>query len=335
MEPKHENKRILVIQTASIGDVILITPVLEKLHHAYPESRIDLLIKAGFEGLFDQHPFLNTLLLWNKKEKKYKKLLHLLRLIRNNRYDLAITAQRFASSGFLAAFSGAETVVGFHKNPFSIFFSKSIRHSISKEGSKHETERNLELVGWITGKEDPRPRLYPTSVHFARTSPYKTHKYICVAPASLWFTKQFPEEKWIEFLSKTDTDIHVYLLGSPSDKALCERIRQQSEHPNTLNLAGALSLLDSAALMQDAAMNFVNDSAPMHLCSAVNARITVLYCSTVPEFGFGPLSEDSAVVQTKEKLNCRPCGLHGLKTCPEKHFRCAKTIPTSELLDRL
>ncbi len=335
MQPQHETKRILVIQTASIGDVILITPVLEKLHQAYPESRIDLLIRAGFEGLFDQHPFLNTLLLWDKKEKKYQKLFHLLRIIRRTRYDLVVTAQRFASSGFLTAFSGAKTTVGFHKNPFSIFFSKSIRHNISKEGSKHETERNLELVGWITGKEDPRPRLYPSLVNFARTSPYKTHKYICVAPASLWFTKQYPEEQWIEFLSKTDSDIYVYLLGSASDKSLCEHIMQQSNHPNTLNLAGTLSLLDSAALMQDAMMNFVNDSAPMHLCSAVNARITVMYCSTVPEFGFGPLSEDSVVVQSKEKLDCRPCGLHGYNACPEKHFRCAKSIPASELLDRL
>jgi heptosyltransferase II len=335
MQPDHATKRILVIQTASIGDVILVTPVLEKLHHAYPESRIDLLIRAGFEGLFDRHPFLNTLLLWDKKEKKYRKLFHLLRLIRRSRYDLVITAQRFASSGLLAAFSGAKTTVGFHKNPFSIFFSKSIRHNISKEGSLHETERNLGLVDWIAGRADARPRLYPAAVNYARTSPYKTHKYICLAPASLWYTKQYPEEQWIDFLSHTDPEIHVYLLGSASDKVLCDRIMQQSKHPNTLNLAGALSLLDSAALMQDAAMNFVNDSAPMHLGSAVNAKMTVLYCSTIPAFGFGPLSDDSVIIETKEQLSCRPCGLHGHSSCPEKHFRCAKTIPVSSLLSRV
>jgi heptosyltransferase-2 len=335
MEPKPETKRILVIQTASIGDVILVTPVLEKLHHAFPDSRIDLLIRAGFEGLFEQHPFLNALLLWDKKEKKYRKLFHLLRLIRSTRYNLVITAQRFASSGFLAVFSGAKTTVGFHKNPFSMFFSRSIKHNISKEGSQHETERNLALTGWIAGTSDARPRLYPGAAHYARTSPYKTHKFICIAPASLWFTKQYPEEQWIEFLSQTDPGLYVYLLGSASDKSLCERIRQQSKHPNTLNLAGMLSLLDSAALMQDAAMNFVNDSAPMHLGSAVNARLTVVYCSTVPEYGFGPLSEDSAVVQTSEKLSCRPCGLHGFTSCPEKHFRCAKTIPTTSLSGRI
>lgn len=70
-------------------------------------------------------------------------------------------------------------------------------------------------------------------------------------------------------------------------------------------------------------MNYVNDSAPMHLCSAVNAPVTAIYCSTIPEFGFGPLSDNSHILQTKEKLSCRPCGLHGFKSCPEKHFKCA------------
>jgi ADP-heptose:LPS heptosyltransferase len=45
--------------------------------------------------------------------------------------------------------------------------------------------------------------------------------------------------------------------------------------------------------MKDAAMNYVNDSAPMHFASAVNAPVTAVYCSTIPAFGFGPLSDRS------------------------------------------
>ncbi len=135
-------------------------------------------------------------------------------------------------------------------------------------------------------------------------SEYKTKKYICIAPASLWFTKQFPEEKWVEFMQQLDPDLYVYLLGSKADTLLCDRIIDNSKHHNSINLSGKLSLLESAALMRDAHMNFVNDSAPMHLCSAVNAKTTVVYCSTVPEFGFGPLSTDAVIIETSEKLNC-------------------------------
>jgi len=82
-------------------------------------------------------------------------------------------------------------------------------------------------------------------------------------------------------------------------------------------------------------MNFVNDSAPMHLASAVNAPVTAIFCSTVPSFGFGPLSEKSIVIETKEKLDCRPCGLHGFKACPKGHFKCAYSISNEELISSL
>ena len=82
-------------------------------------------------------------------------------------------------------------------------------------------------------------------------------------------------------------------------------------------------------------MNYVNDSAPMHLCSAMNAPCSAVFCSTVPKFGFGPLSEKSFIIQTTEELECRPCGIHGFKECPIKTFECANSIDISLLLDKL
>jgi heptosyltransferase-2 len=102
-----------------------------------------------------------------------------------------------------------------------------------------------------------------------------------------------------------------------------------------INLAGKLSLLESAALMKEAQMNFTNDSAPLHLASAVNAPVTVVYCSTTPDFGFGPLSDNSVIVQIQEDLSCRPCGLHGRTSCPEVHFKCAVDINLEALRARI
>jgi len=260
----------------------------------------------------------------------------LLKEIRSERYDLVVNVQRFLSTGFLTVFSGASQTVGFDKNPLSIFFSKSIRHSIGKMQSlSHETDRNLSLIEHLTDGHKLSPKLYPTLKDIAKMSQFKTNPYICVAPASLWFTKQYPEDKWIEFLQKVPSNTFVYLLGSKADEELCNRIISSSNHPNCLNFAGKLSLLESAALMRDAQMNYVNDSAPMHLCSSVNARMTAIYCSTVPSFGFGPLADGALIVETTEKLACRPCGLHGHKACPEGHFKCAQTIDINQLTARL
>jgi heptosyltransferase-2 len=330
-------ERVLVIQTASLGDVILATPVIEKIHHFYPETRIDFLLKKGYEDLFQSHPFLHQLILWDKSENKLGELNRLAQVIRSHRYDLVINVQRFASSGFLTVFSGAKRTIGFNKNPFSIFFHKSIKHKIGKgKNTPHETERNLKLIEHLTDKSYFRVRLYPSKIDFAKVSQYKTKGFITISPGSLWFTKQFPEEKWISFLLKLDKDIVVYLLGSPNEKDLCSRIRQESNiMSRSLNLAGKLSFLQSAALMKDALMNYVNDSAPMHLASSVNAPTTAIYCSTVPEFGFGPLSENAVVVQALQPPDCKPCGLHGFKKCPQQHFDCAYNIETHQLLDTL
>jgi heptosyltransferase-2 len=97
-------------------------------------------------------------------------------------------------------------------------------------------------------------------------------------------------------------------------------------------LAEELSLLASAALMEGAAMNYVNDSAPLHIASAMNAPVTAIFCSTVPAFGFGPLRENGRVVETAEKLDCRPCGLHGHRACPKGHFRCALGIGVEQVV---
>lgn len=332
---KQLNK-ILIIQTASLGDVILSTPLIEKLNHFFPNAKIDFLLKYGYEGVLRRHPKLHHVIVWDKTEKKYRHLKELIEIIRENKYDLVVNIQRFASSGLIAALSGAKHKVGFSKNPFSVFFSKKIDHRISTSViSPHETERNLKLVEHLTDDSIFPVKLYPSKHDMALVSQYKTKKYITISPGSLWFTKQFPEQRWIEFMSSVDEDIMVYLLGSPKEKALCDRIIDKSNHSLVLNLAGKLSFLESSALMRDTVMNYVNDSAPMHMATAMNAPVAAIFCSTVPEYGFGPLSDNAHIIQSDENLSCKPCGLHGLKKCPKKHFKCALTIKNEQLLDVL
>jgi heptosyltransferase-2 len=148
----------------------------------------------------------------------------------------------------------------------------------------------------------------------------------------VWFTKQYPEEKWLELLAALPPTLAVYLLGGPPDVAACERLAQLANRPGLVNLAGKLSLPASAALMRGAVLNYVNDSAPMHLCSAVDAPVCAVFCSTIPAFGFGPLSTFSRIVEHPGPLACRPCGLHGHARCPLGHFRCAREIETTQLL---
>ncbi|MDP4292469.1 MAG: glycosyltransferase family 9 protein, partial [Bacteroidota bacterium] len=121
-------KKILIIQTASIGDVILSTALAEKLHAFYPDAAIDLLLKKGMENMFSGHPFVRKAMVWDKKKEKYRNLFRILLQVRHTRYDAVINVQRFASTGIIAGLSGARIRAGFDKNPFSFLFNVRIKH---------------------------------------------------------------------------------------------------------------------------------------------------------------------------------------------------------------
>lgn len=329
-------QKILVIQTAFIGDVVLATALVEKLSMYFPAAEIDFLVRKGNESLLQNNPHLHEVLVWNKKENKLRNLFGVLRTIQKRRYDKVINLQRFFATGLLTAFSGARECIGFDKNPLSFLFTTKIRHLISKaDGIKHEVERNNDLVSSFTDGDFTRPRLYPSDKDFELIQPYSINPYVTMTPGSVWFTKQYPVEKWIELISKFPKEFKIFLLGGKENVAECNLIKERAGNMHVEVLAGQLSFLQSAALMKNAAMNYVNDSAPLHFASAVNAPVTAIFCSTVPAFGFTPLSDVSYIIQTTEKLTCRPCGLHGHKTCPEKHFKCALTIETERLIQSL
>ncbi len=298
-----------------------------------PDAAIDILVRKGNENLVSAHPFLHEVLIWDKKKNKYPNLFRLLQKIRKTGYDKVINLQRFAATGLLTAFSKGKQTIGFDKNPVSFLFSDVVLHVVSNgEKELHEIERNHELIRSFTDDKAARPKLYPSPENNQSVAKWKQQAYVCIAPASVWFTKQFPFDQWIELVKSLPDHLTIYLLGAPGDFALCESILSGTEKKSVINLAGKLSFLESAALQKDAVMNYVNDSAPMHFASSVNAPVAAVYCSTIPAFGFGPLSDISHIIEVAEQLECRPCGLHGKKACPLGHFHCARWIGNEQLL---
>ena len=325
----------LIIQTAFIGDVVLATAVAEKLHQQYPDARIDFMLRKGNEALLQDHPFIKTIYCWDKKNGKLANLWRIARAVRRARYTHVINLHRFAASGFVTFFSGAEDKRGFTQNPFSWCYTFKAKHRFSAPDDVpfiHETMRNQELIEALTNALPAKPVLYPSAADEALMAAYKSRgAYICIAPSSVWFTKKFPAEHWAALIRALPAGYNIYLLSGPEDAAANEEIIQLCGKENVVNLGGKSTLMQSAALMRDAAMNYVNDSGPLHLASATNAAVTAVFCSTHPCYGFGPLSDNSRVVQV-EDLYCKPCGLHGYPACPQGHFRCAKDVQIQSLL---
>jgi heptosyltransferase-2 len=341
--------RILVIQTAFIGDVVLATALLQNLHAAYPAATIDILVRQGADELFTDHPYINEVHVWNKKKNKYQHLFQIIQNIRRIKYDVVINVQRYLATGIITVLSGAKKTIGFNKNPLSFLFSEVVAHQFgaaaeaaeagarpaaqnSYSAALHETSRNHALLASLTTAPVAKPALYPSVANFATVQKWQGAPYICMSPGSVWETKKMPAKNWIDLINAVPTNYTIYLMGAPNETALCAEILSGSSREGVINIAGQLNLLEAAALIKGAHLNYVNDSAPMHLASATNAPVAAIYCSTIPAFGYGPLSSVQFVVETLEHLPCKPCGLHGKKACPLGHFNCGHSITTTQLL---
>jgi heptosyltransferase-2 len=328
-------KNVLIIQTAFIGDVILATALIEQVKEKYPNAKIDFLLRSGNESLLSSNPNINTIHIWNKKNK-IRSMISIIFEIRKTKYDLLLNIQRFLNSGLIGFFSKATTKVCFDKNPLHLLYTRSIKHQIPHKtglGFAHEVQRNSQLLDESLIDQYQRPALYFSKSEEEKISTFQDAKYIVMAPSSVWFTKQMPKEKWIELIKNSPSEYEIFIIGAPNEKEYLQSIINESDR-GTL-LAGQLSLKESALLMKKAQRVFVNDSGPLHLASSVNAKTTVFFCSTIPEFGYGPLSEDSIVIETAPRQECSPCGLHGKKECPLTHFKCAYDININKAIESI
>lgn len=327
-------KEILIIQTAFIGDVVLALPIAQKLSAQYPEARIHFLVRKGNESLLQNHPAISQVWVWDKKQNKTRNLFKLIYNLRKTRFDLVVNVQRFFSTGFVTACLNAKKKVGFAQNPFSFLYTQKYPHVLGNLNTTqypHEVDRNIGLLKGIVPEGRVLPKLYP-SLKDQETILVITggsKKYFVIAPASVWFTKQWPEQKWRELLRILPADAPKYLVGAPTDADLCSRIA--AGRSDVTNLAGKLSFLQTAALMQGAQRTFANDSAPLHFATAVGCPTTAFFLNTIPEFGFGPLADKSTVAEVVN-LPCRPCSIHGLKACPQGHFKCALEIDPGQVI---
>ena len=324
-------RKVLFIQTAFIGDAILASALWETWHAAHPDDTIHICVRKGNEALFQGHPFLAGVHVWDKKGgllNRYQSLNGLAQALRAERFDAVFTPHRHASSGWLAWRSAAAIRVGFDVHPLRWVFSHQVPHGF--EEGLHEIVRNHRLVeGWVD-EESPRlPRMYPQPMDLVARS------FAVLAPASQWATKQWPVGHWIELCDALKDEVpELRLVGGPADKALLNQIAATTVHPHAV-VQAEQGLLESAALMAQATWVLTNDSGPLHLASAVNAPTVAVYCSTVPAFGFGPLSDRARVVESAESLPCRPCGVHGKTSCPMGHFACGASITVDQVLSAL
>lgn len=334
--------RILIIQTAFIGDAVLATSFVAQTRKLFPQAQIDFLLRKGNEDLLKYHPDISHLWVWDKK-RKYQSFYQILKELRKIEYDYLFNLQRFFTMGLMSFLLKAKVKVGFKQNPFSFCYTHQVYHRIphidEKGRALHEVERNFQLLQCVKYVDMPSLNELLPQVFSSQESLEKIKRYgenfIILVPSSVWATKKWPLEKWEALVSQLSLNLaqKIYLLGGPADKEEAQRLKKN--YSNVENLCGKLSLSESAQLMKSAKCVIAHDSAALHLASCANIPTIAIFCATVREFGFYPLADYSKVLEIQESLGCRPCGLHGKKQCPLKHYKCGHLIDVNRVVHEI
>jgi heptosyltransferase II len=332
-------EKILVIQTAFLGDAILTLPMIQKLDEMYPMSEIDVLSIPSTKEIFGASPYINEVLVIDKKGKE-KSVFALFKYagdLQERKYTRIFSPHRSLRTSLIVMQSGAKETTGFDNSAFKHVYKNLV---VYKE-YHHEVQRNLDLIGYKYENEGWRilPEIkVPVSskekveLFLSKNKIYEP--YYTIAPGSVWETKRYPEEYFIEIMKHlVDIGLPILLIGGKKEKELCEKMA--SLFPGKAwSAAGKMSITETIFLLGKSILLISNDSAPVHMGMCVDIPVLGLYCSTVPDFGFYPYNYKSSFLSYSD-LSCKPCGIHGYKECPLTHFECGKRLLPGAVISKI
>ena len=320
-------RSILVVRLSSIGDIVLTTPLLEELRRRFPLARIDYCTKAPFEPLLALNPALSSVFTPES--------------IPSGSYDLVVDLQNNARSRAMVQGLNAGEVRRYRKKNWKKLLLVRIKLNLYSEGYRSVVDRYRGALDGIVPSIGAPCRLFlsPADNAFATAAIGGVQPVLSICFGANHFTKRYPVESFAEVINTVAATIpiQVLLLGGKDDipeaekimAALSETVRMQVR-----SMAGAASLMQSAALLAASDLVLTNDTGLMHMASAFSKKIFVLFGSSVGEFGFLPWHTPYELFETGG-LDCRPCSHIGRSSCPEGHFRCMREIPAERIAGRI
>ncbi|MDD3044116.1 MAG: lipopolysaccharide heptosyltransferase II [Candidatus Delongbacteria bacterium] len=324
-------KKILVIQTAFLGDVILITPLLRSLKNIYPGSHIDVLVIPQTSGVLENNPNIRKIISLDKRKNKICSFFKALRELKKENYDMAVSPHSSITNAMLMLFAKIPRRIGFDRRLARLFLTDKVPH----ENNILKISKNLQLLSIFSDEKfNIQTELFPSSDMFLKADgllselKLQNSKTIAISPGSVWFTKRWPQKYYktlINFL--TSMNFKVVLIGSKNERTLCEEVKSEI---NCINLAGTLSVLESAAVISKCDLAITNDSGVLHIANAVKTDVLSFFGPTVKNIGYSPFRENDIVIEID--LDCRPCGSHGGKKCPLGHHNCMRNITPDYVL---
>lgn len=284
-------KRILIVKMSSLGDVIHALPTLYAIRQNWPNAHITWAVHEQFSGPLPGKPWIDDIVLIDKKKLKSLGYLWSLRKVLHSRnFDMCLDLQCLAKSAIVAALSGAKEKYGYWElREGSQLINKAL---VGPHKYGHVIERYLDTVralgGDVTGvefpvKESPVAAASCVSKLMAAGLP-EGHDYVVMAPGARWAVKEWPIGHFGALTKRfVEAKQYVVLIGAAGDSAKAQAIKDLVKSDAVLDMTGQTSLEELIELIRGSKLFISADTGPLHIANALKRPLIGLYGTTSPE----------------------------------------------------
>lgn len=336
---KDEIKRILIVRTDRIGDVLLSTPAIKALRDKFPPAYIAMVVRPYTAEIVRGNPFIDELIIYDKygTEKSWLASFRFALRLKKKKFDLAVVLHPTNRMHLITFFAGIKRRIGFDKK-LGFLLSDRVKHA-KQLGERHELEYSLDLVRYL-GCEIKDKRLFmPISQDselwlealFKRLAIPLEDRVLAVHPGASCRSKIWPAERFAQVCDRLidKYGFKVIVLGAEKDKSIARSLIDNMRNP-AINLAGQTSLSQLASLLKRAVLFISNDSGPVHLACAVETPVISIFGRNqkgLSPLRWGPQGAKDRVVH--KQVGCIECLAHNCV----KNFACLRAITVQDVLE--
>lgn len=310
---------------------MLTTPLIQAIKHKHPESKISFCVRPEYAPLFQGLDVIDEIIPFDKRNA-YSGISGIFRFakeLKSKSFDMVIAPHKSFRTNWTLYLADIPVRIGFAESAFATLLTATR----ARDMDLHEVQRNMLLY---EAAFDELPEKFPLIVNIDKEAKERFsslgEKLVGIAPGSVWATKMWPADRFAQVADwLKEAGYTPVIIGSPEDVPAAEALMKSSKHEH-INLCGKTSLKELPALISNFKLLVTNDSGPMHIAVAAGVRCVAVFGPTVKNLGFTPYDETSRVAEV-EGLECRPCGLHGHKKCPKKHFKCMLEVTAEDVID--
>lgn len=315
-----EPRRILVVRTDRLGDVILTLPMLAVLRARYPDAWLGMLLSRYTGEIVRNHPYVNAFL-WYDEAGKPRPSSDLIAEIRAQRFDTVFLVHPTPRLAWIMACAGIPQRIGTGYRYYSVLMTHRVFEH-RKDAKHHELEYNLRLLGALDPgirteglKPDFGLRLQPEAVTrvaslLASNGPGGNEAFAVIHPGSGGSARDWPLARFgaLGAMLAERHNIRILVTGGAGEAAAVNAVVNDAG-PRAISLAGMLSLPELAALYARAAVVVANSTGPLHLAAALGTPVVGIYPQLTPmsPARWGPYTDVKRVLVPERPADCRLC----------------------------